>query len=90
MSDFHFWSEYGVGWGVVRVSYPELIIGRQNLNFPVILNFILTFRLNGVLNKFDGDSVGICENSQRPRHIKSHLPIFMLPDQLWTVKPKVI
>lgn len=47
------------------------------------------FRLNGVLNKFDGDSVGIVENLPRPRHIKSHLPIFMLPNALWTVKPKV-
>jgi hypothetical protein len=71
--------------------------------------------LNGVLNKFDGDSGGLCENLgtlkkyfkyfvktltitfetfpffplARPRHIKSHLPAFLLPDEMWEVKPKV-
>uniref|UniRef100_A0A336K1J0 CSON012871 protein n=1 Tax=Culicoides sonorensis TaxID=179676 RepID=A0A336K1J0_CULSO len=25
-----------------------------------------------------------------PRHFKSHLPISMLPEQLWTVKPKIV
>jgi len=30
-----------------------------------------------------------CVNMPRPRYIKSHLPMFLLPDQLWTVKPKV-
>ena len=48
------------------------------------------YRINGIHSKFDGDSVGICENLQRPRHIKSHLPVFLLPNQLWTIKPKVL
>jgi hypothetical protein len=44
-----------------------------------------------VLNKFnEGDSVAVVEAASRPRHIKSHLPIFLLPDKLWTVKPKII
>ena len=25
-----------------------------------------------------------------PRTIKSHFPVFLLPDQVWTVKPKII
>lgn len=25
-----------------------------------------------------------------PRHLKSHLPISMLPEELWTVKPKIV
>lgn len=55
-----------------------------------INHFHYRSRLNGVLNKFDGDSVGVCENLSRPRHIKSHLPVFLLPNKLWTVKPKII
>lgn len=43
-----------------------------------------------MLNKFDGDMVKVCEELPRPRHIKSHLPIFLLPIELWTVKPKII
>lgn len=27
---------------------------------------------------------------ERPRVIKTHLPVHMLPDQVWTVKPKII
>ncbi|CAO1346303.1 unnamed protein product [Diamesa hyperborea] len=46
--------------------------------------------INGITSKLDVDSVGICENLQRPRHIKSHLPVFLLPNQLWTVKPKIV
>ncbi|KAG5668780.1 hypothetical protein PVAND_016706 [Polypedilum vanderplanki] len=30
------------------------------------------------------------KNKPRPRHIKSHLPAFLLPNELWTVKPKII
>lgn len=30
------------------------------------------------------------EQMPRPRFIKSHLPLFLLPDKLWTVKPKII
>ncbi|KAG5678968.1 hypothetical protein PVAND_008583 [Polypedilum vanderplanki] len=29
-------------------------------------------------------------NAQKPRYIKCHLPVFMLPDELWTIKPKII
>ncbi|CAO1367489.1 unnamed protein product [Diamesa serratosioi] len=46
--------------------------------------------INGIHSKLNGDSVGICESLQRPRHIKSHLPVFLLPNQLWTVKPKIV
>ena len=47
------------------------------------------FRLSGVLSKMTGDSVTDIENLKRPRHIKSHLPIMMLPNEIWTKKPKV-
>lgn len=30
------------------------------------------------------------EHLRRPRFIKSHLPVDLLPSQLWTVKPKII
>lgn len=36
------------------------------------------------------DTVAIVENLKPPRVIKSHLPLQLLPYQLWTVKPKII
>ena len=34
------------------------------------------------------DSIQQVEMLQSPRCIKSHLPLQLLPEQLWTVKPK--
>ncbi|CAG9801248.1 unnamed protein product [Chironomus riparius] len=36
------------------------------------------------------DIFEMCQEMPRPRYIKSHLPYFLLPDQLWTVKPKIV
>uniref|UniRef100_A0A8D8K999 Sulfotransferase 1C2 n=4 Tax=Culex pipiens TaxID=7175 RepID=A0A8D8K999_CULPI len=36
------------------------------------------------------DTVTQAEQMPRPRHIKSHLPLALLPKQLWTVRPKII
>lgn len=36
------------------------------------------------------DTIGKVEKLARPRHIKSHLPLALLPKQLWTVRPKII
>ncbi|XP_070495891.1 sulfotransferase 1C2-like [Chironomus tepperi] len=45
---------------------------------------------SGIAKEFPVDTFGMATNQPRPRYIKSHLPIFLLPDQLWTVKPKII
>lgn len=37
-----------------------------------------------------GDSVREVEMLKSPRCIKTHLPLQMLPEQLWTVRPKII
>ncbi|XP_069679254.1 luciferin sulfotransferase-like isoform X2 [Periplaneta americana] len=37
-----------------------------------------------------GNSVDIVDDMKSPRCIKSHLPLDLLPEQLWTVKPKII
>uniref|UniRef100_A0A182QVD9 Sulfotransferase domain-containing protein n=1 Tax=Anopheles farauti TaxID=69004 RepID=A0A182QVD9_9DIPT len=42
-----------------------------------------------VLN-FPGDTIEEVENATRPRHIQCHLPIALLPRQIWTVRPKLI
>ncbi|XP_066994996.2 luciferin sulfotransferase [Anabrus simplex] len=36
------------------------------------------------------DTISLAENSPSPRCIKSHLPKDLLPDQLWTKKPKIV
>lgn len=52
-----------------------------------ILNFLL--RLSGIATGFPTDTFEYCKNKPRPRYIKTHLPAFLLPDQLWSVNPKV-
>uniref|UniRef100_A0A182W218 Sulfotransferase domain-containing protein n=1 Tax=Anopheles minimus TaxID=112268 RepID=A0A182W218_9DIPT len=39
---------------------------------------------------FDKDTVALVERMTRPRHIKSHLPMALLPKQLWTVRPRIV
>ncbi|XP_058457124.1 luciferin sulfotransferase-like [Malaya genurostris] len=46
--------------------------------------------LTGALSLIGGDSVSDIVRLPKPRHIKSHLPVMLLPDQIWTVKPKII
>ncbi|XP_070498409.1 sulfotransferase 1C2-like [Chironomus tepperi] len=45
---------------------------------------------SGIIKNFTIDTFEDCKTRPRPRYIKSHLPLFLLPDQLWTVKPKII
>ncbi|XP_058118163.1 luciferin sulfotransferase-like [Anopheles ziemanni] len=46
--------------------------------------------LSGALTLMDGDSVGRVQDLKRPRHIKSHLPMMLLPEAVATVRPKII
>ncbi|XP_062564653.1 luciferin sulfotransferase-like [Armigeres subalbatus] len=46
--------------------------------------------ISGIGKNIPIDSVASAANKIRPRHIKSHLPLALLPKQLWTVKPKII
>uniref|UniRef100_A0A6E8WBN7 Sulfotransferase domain-containing protein n=1 Tax=Anopheles coluzzii TaxID=1518534 RepID=A0A6E8WBN7_ANOCL len=39
---------------------------------------------------FDQNTIALVEQMQRPRHIKSHLPMALLPQQLWTVRPRIV
>jgi hypothetical protein len=38
----------------------------------------------------DENTIEIVKNLPSPRCIKTHLPIQFLPDQIWTVNPKII
>uniref|UniRef100_A0A8D8JXN2 Sulfotransferase family cytosolic 1B member 1 n=1 Tax=Culex pipiens TaxID=7175 RepID=A0A8D8JXN2_CULPI len=48
------------------------------------------FELGAVGHNIPVDTVTTVENLPRPRHIKSHLPLVLLPQQLWTVKPRIV
>ena len=59
-----------------------------------ILNLGYLFRFACLLNEAEirknkvEDTIQQVEMLQSPRCIKSHLPLQLLPEQLWTVKPK--
>ncbi|ETN60369.1 sulfotransferase (sult) [Anopheles darlingi] len=46
--------------------------------------------IGAVADRIPVDTVTATANLKRPRHIKSHLPLPLLPRQLWTVKPKIV
>lgn len=52
-------------------------------------NEIFRRRIGSLIIDMEVDSLEMAKNAQRPRYIKSHLPIFLLPDKLWTIKPQV-
>ncbi|XP_058054102.1 luciferin sulfotransferase-like [Anopheles bellator] len=57
----------------------------------VKLNVRSTFlEIHAIADRFAIDTIAIAENAPRPRQIKSHLPVSLLPRQLWTVKPKIV
>lgn len=49
------------------------------------------FRLFAFVTKVEiPDTITLVEKMQRPRHIKTHLPLALLPKNLWIVKPKIV
>ncbi|XP_055593598.1 sulfotransferase 1B1-like [Uranotaenia lowii] len=59
----------------------------RNVN---LLQRSIFFELSWIIKKYDGDTLEQVEKLPRPRHIKSHLPLALLPRQLWTVKPRIV
>lgn len=54
-------------------------------------NALFCFRVCAFISNIEKpDTIGKVEKMPRPRHIKSHLPLALLPKQLWTVKPKIV
>ncbi|KAF6199914.1 hypothetical protein GE061_006212 [Apolygus lucorum] len=39
---------------------------------------------------FQADTINYIAEQKSPRFIKTHLPVSLLPDQIWSVKPKII
>ncbi|KAL1115994.1 hypothetical protein AAG570_005489 [Ranatra chinensis] len=39
---------------------------------------------------FRADTIAYCDQLPSPRYIKSHLPVQLLPKEIWTQKPKII
>ncbi|KAG5667159.1 hypothetical protein PVAND_015156 [Polypedilum vanderplanki] len=48
------------------------------------------FDFFNVVHKIQGVDADYMDKMPRPRIFKSHLPVQFLPDQNWTVKPKII
>ncbi|XP_070498085.1 sulfotransferase 1 family member D1-like isoform X2 [Chironomus tepperi] len=42
------------------------------------------------LSKTLAERFPFIDKTPRPRHIKTHLPMFLLPDKIWSVKPKIV
>lgn len=58
---------------------------------------IINFFLDRITTKTDisqpGDkfiSMDAAEDIKPPYHVKNHLPAGLLPDKIWTVKPKIV
>ncbi|XP_065090939.1 sulfotransferase 1B1-like [Ochlerotatus camptorhynchus] len=67
----------------------------HNLDYEIakrdsINNRSAYLEIAGIAKNLPVDTVAATANKPRPRHIKSHLPLALLPKQLWTVKPKII
>ncbi|XP_052873038.1 luciferin sulfotransferase-like [Anopheles cruzii] len=54
------------------------------LDRSIFLEFS-TFVLN-----YPGDTIHQVEEASRPRHIQCHLPMALLPKQIWTVRPRLV
>jgi hypothetical protein len=68
----------------------ELFIANRLIYFFIYFFFIL-YRIEGFSDvPFPEKPLDMVENMVSPRFIKSHLPVALLPDQLWTVKPKIV
>lgn len=46
--------------------------------------------LQRILNDNPNEIIDTFATIRRPRLIKTHLPVHLLPDEVWTVKPKII
>lgn len=67
----------------------------NNLDFETarkvdLLDRSLFLEASAVIKNYPINSVEMVKNQKRPRHIKSHLPLPLLPKQLWSVKPKIV
>ncbi|EAU77799.2 AGAP012647-PA [Anopheles gambiae str. PEST] len=49
-----------------------------------------TTRFGAIADRYDVDTIALAANSERPRQIKSHLLLPLLPRQLWTVRPRIV
>ncbi|XP_053670280.1 luciferin sulfotransferase-like [Anopheles nili] len=46
--------------------------------------------IGAIADQLNVNTITAASNMDRPRHIKSHLPMALLPRQLWTVKPRIV
>ncbi|XP_053670279.1 luciferin sulfotransferase-like [Anopheles nili] len=67
----------------------------NNLNYQKASEINLIYRsifleFSTLVQQISQDTITQVEQMHRPRHIKTHLPMALLPAQLWTVRPRIV
>ncbi|XP_035791328.1 luciferin sulfotransferase-like [Anopheles albimanus] len=55
-----------------------------------LLHRSIFLEFSTLVPSLEQDTIELVERMERPRHIKSHLPMALLPKQLWTVRPRIV
>lgn len=55
-----------------------------------LLDRSIFLEFSTIIVNFPGDTIDEVDKASRPRHIQCHLPMALLPKQIWTVRPKLI
>lgn len=59
----------------------------KSIKLPIRYQFLET---DGVMSLKDNDTLKQLSEMLSPRFIKSHLPVSLLPEQIWTAQPKML
>ncbi|XP_058457125.1 luciferin sulfotransferase-like [Malaya genurostris] len=76
------WSQEMVWLICNNLDYEQARKNKLIMRFPFV-------EINSIAN-VPSDFFKLAREMPSPRFIKTHLPVSLLPDQIWTVKPKIV